>query len=97
MSRTRLTVGGEGERPVEVITSRKNPLALQIRRLSASKSARREERLFLCEGPKLLGEALAWGAEVAAVLSTPGHAPETVPGARRVEAPENLLKSLSAT
>ena len=82
---------------MEVITSRGNPLVAQIRKLNTSRSFRREQGLFVCDGPKLLGEALAWGAEVAAVLSVPGRAPEPVPGARMVEVPEDLLKSLTTT
>lgn len=82
---------------MEVITSRSNSLIVQIRKLNASKAARREQALFVCDGPKLLGEALAWGAEVTAVLSTRGRTLEPVPGARMIEVPEDLLKSLSTT
>lgn len=42
----------------EYITSRKNPLMTQIRRLTASRSHRREQGLFLGDGVKLLEEAL---------------------------------------
>ena len=49
---------------MEVITSRGNPLVAQIRKLNTSRSFRREQGLFVCDGPKLLGEALACEAMV---------------------------------
>lgn len=82
---------------MEVITSRSNPLMAQIRKLNTAKSARRDQGLFVCDGPKLLGEALTWGAEITTVLHVPGRSPGPVPGARMVEAPEELLKSISTT
>ena len=49
---------------VEHITSRQNPLVGHIRRLNASRAYRRERGEFVCDGPKLLAEALRWGAEI---------------------------------
>ena len=46
----------------EWITSRKNPLLVQIRRLASSRGARRSAGMFLGDGVKLLEEALKWGA-----------------------------------
>ena len=46
---------------MERITSRQNPLITRLRRLGAEKKARRAEGVFLCEGVKLVGEALRWG------------------------------------
>ena len=43
---------------VEHITSRQNPLVGHIRRLNASRAYRRERGEFVCDGPKLLAEAL---------------------------------------
>ena len=43
---------------MEFITSRQNPLAVQIRKLNTSRAARREAGLFFAEGPKLLEEAV---------------------------------------
>ena len=42
----------------ERITSRSNPLIARLRRLKSQRSTRREEGVFLCEGPKMLREAL---------------------------------------
>ena len=43
----------------EVITSRANPLIARIRKLTARRAFRREEGVFVGEGPKLLAEAPA--------------------------------------
>ena len=54
--------------PTERLTSRKNPLIAHLRRLGADRAYRRESGEFLCDGEKLLTEALRWGAEITAVL-----------------------------
>ena len=54
--------------PVEHITSRKNPLILRLRALSADGAFRRAEGEYLCDGHKLLAEALDKGAELRTVL-----------------------------
>ena len=51
---------------MEQITSRSNPLVGQIRKLNTARSARRDQGLFVCDGPKLLEEALRWGAPLTA-------------------------------
>ena len=82
---------------MEEITSRANPLVGQIRKLNGARSARRDQGLFVCDGPKLLAEAVRAGAELTAVLedgSRPCPAPE---GIRRVRVPGDLLKSISTT
>ena len=43
---------------MEMITSRQNPLCTHIRKLASSASSRRQKSEFLCDSPKLLGEAL---------------------------------------
>lgn len=82
---------------MEYITSRQNPLAGHIRKLNTSRAYRREQGAFVCEGPKLLAEALRWGAEVTAVVRAEGVACPAVSGAREVEVPGDLLKALSTT
>ena len=52
----------------EWITSRKNPLLVQIRRLASSRGARRSAGMFLGDGVKLLEEALKWGAPLETVV-----------------------------
>ena len=60
---------------MEIITSRQNPLCVQIRKLSSSAAARSEAGLFLCDSPKLLGEAAKWAPErIRTVVFTSGAA-----------------------
>ena len=81
----------------ERITSRRNPLAVRLKRLGTDKKARRAEGRFLCEGVKLVEEALRWGAEVELLAAAEGAAlpaglpPET----RRVALPAELLAYVS--
>ena len=57
---------------MEIITSRQNPLCTHLRKLAASASYRRQRGEFLCDSPKLLKEALLWGAELRTVVTTEG-------------------------
>lgn len=52
----------------EVITSRQNPLVKHLRRLGADRGYRTERGEFLCDGHKLLEEAVRCGSEVTCVL-----------------------------
>ena len=82
---------------MEHITSRQNPLVARLRKLGADKKARRAEGAFLCEGVKLVGEALRWGADVETLVIAEGvELPAGLPeGIRLVEVPEDLLKAVS--
>lgn len=82
---------------MERITSRQNPLAVQIRKLNHDRAARRELGLYPAEGPKLLAEAVKAGAEITAVVAAPGVEPDCPASARRVEVPADLLQSLCDT
>ena len=82
---------------MERITSRQNPLIARLRKLGTDKKTRRVEGTFLCEGTKLVEEALKWGAEletlvVAEGTEPPVHLSERV---RLVEVPADVLKSVS--
>lgn len=80
----------------ERITSRTNPLMTHIRKLASSRSYRRETGEYLGDGVKLLEEAARWGAALTAVVHTAGAAlPELPAGIRRVEVPEDLMRSIS--
>ena len=75
-----------------VITSRSNPLVAYVRKLNGKRAFRRAENAFAAEGPKLLAEALRWGARVETVLYASGVAlPELPARTRTVELPEKLL------
>ena len=80
----------------ERILSRTNPLMKHIRSLAASGAYRREQGQFLCDSPKLLQEALRWGADVTAVVSTEGEELPPLPeGVRAVEVPRDVMESVS--
>lgn len=82
----------------EIITSKANPLLARVRKLNSRRSFRRAENAFAAEGPKLLGEALRWSAEVEAVIAAPGVSlPELPRGVRTVEVSEGLLASIADT
>ena len=82
----------------EVITSRTNPLLARVRRLNSRRAFRREEGAFAAEGPKLLAEALRWGAELEAVIFAPGaDLPELPPQVRAAEVADSLLRSIADT
>lgn len=82
----------------ECITSRSNPLVLRLKKLNSKRSARREECVFCGEGPKLLAEALKWGAELETVVCEPGvQLPELPEKTRVVEMPDSLLSAVADT
>ena len=93
----RIETGGNAvER--EIITSRANPLLTRVRKLNSRRSFRREEGRFAAEGPKLLTEALRWGAELEAVIFATGVSLPELPGlVRVVEVADSLLASIADT
>lgn len=80
------------------IESRENPRVKHVAKLLASSAARREEGLFVCEGPTMLQEARAAGADIAEIYSLPGQQ-ELVRdiGAPCFEVPEQVLRKMSDT
>ena len=56
----------------ERITSRKNPLLQQVRRLLNSRKDRLKEGLFVADGTKLLEEAVKWWPGLDTVILTDG-------------------------
>jgi len=83
---------------MEYITSAKNPLIARIRRLGSERKARRGEGLFLCEGPKMLTEALRWETVVDTVVCAEGVVLPNLPqSVRVVQVPEGLLRAVALT
>lgn len=84
---------------MEHITSRTNALITRIRKLVAERKHRRREGVMVCEGPKMLGEALRWGAALDTVVWEAGKArTQDIPdGVRQVEVPGDLLAALAPT
>lgn len=80
----------------ESITSRQNPLMTHLRKLASSRSYRKKSGEYLCDGTKLLAEALKWGAEVkTAVFSEGVDIPPLPDGVRAVRVSEELMRSVS--
>ena len=59
----------------EKITSRQNPEIKRIRALAKDKSERNAAGEFVCDGEKLLGEAIASGMEIVTVLACEDRLP----------------------
>lgn len=66
---------------METITSRQNSYIRHLRALGSRRDYREERREYLCDGDKLLREALAFGAEIRSILwrGEPGEAPAAIP------------------
>ena len=79
---------------MDTITSRKNQIITRLRALGADRAARDEAGEFLCDGEKLLHEALLWGAEITTVLWAAEPTAE-VPGAAHYRVPADLLSYVS--
>jgi TrmH family RNA methyltransferase len=82
---------------MEQITSRHNPLVTRLKKLGRDRSARRAEGVFLCEGVKLVEEAVRWGAPVEVLAVARGTQLPFAPpaGARLVELPGDVLAGIS--
>ena len=81
---------------VETITSRQNPLMTHLRKLGASRSYRQKSGEYLCDGTKLLAEALKWHAPVrTAVFSDDADIPELPDTVRAVRVSGELMRSVS--
>lgn len=81
---------------MEKLSSRQNKIIAHIRRLGSDRSYRRECSQYVCDGEKLLREALEWGAEITDALwcAEPSvKLPDTV---RQYAAPQELLDYASA-
>ena len=81
---------------IEVLRSRQNPTVRRLRALAADAALRRAEGEYLCDGGKLLREALDKGAALRCVLWK--GAPEALPlpdGVRQYTADEALFDYVS--
>ena len=80
---------------VEHITSRKNPLLQQVRKLISSRKEREQTGLFVAEGTKLLQEAVRWWDGLETVIITPGVGVSVPENVRVVQVPEDVMESVS--
>ena len=82
---------------MERITSRKNPLLTQIRKLAAGNGRdRRAAGEYLGDGRKLLEEALKWHAPLTTVVVSEGvELPNLPPEVRAVQVPRDVMETIS--
>ena len=79
----------------ERITSRKNPLLQQVKKLLTSKKAREEAGLFAADGTKLLTEAVKWYPGLKTVILSDGVDAEVPDHVRVVRVPGDVMESVS--
>ncbi len=79
----------------ERITSRKNPLLQQVKKLLSSKKAREEAGLFVADGTKLLQEAVRWYPGLHTVILADGVEAEVPPSVRKIRVPGDVMESIS--
>lgn len=77
------------------ITSRKNPLLQQVRRLLTSRREREETGLFVADGTKLLREAAAYWPGLDTVILSDGVEAEVPEPVRVVRVPEDVMADIS--
>lgn len=81
---------------MERITSRANPLMSRVRKLRDDRKTRRKEGFYLCDGVKMLEEAVRWNAPIEVVILSEDIAGTPVPdGVRTVIVPGELMRSIS--
>ena len=79
----------------EYITSRKNPLLQQVRKLLSSRKEREKAGLFVADGTKLLEEAVKYDPGLHTVILSDGVEAEIPAGVRVVRVPEDVMASIS--
>lgn len=80
---------------MERITSRKNPLLQQVRRLLTSRKERENTGLFVADGTKLLEEAAKWYDGLDTVILSDGITVDLPDSVRVVTVPEDVMASIS--
>lgn len=79
----------------ELITSRKNPLLQQVRKLLTSRKEREATGLFVADGTKLLQEAIRWWPGLDTVILSQDVDAEIPQGVRTVVVPRDVMESVS--
>ena len=79
----------------EYITSRKNPLLQQVKKLLTSRKEREKAGLFVADGTKLLEEAVKYFPGLHTVILSDGVEAEIPAGVRVVRVPEDVMASIS--
>ena len=79
----------------ERITSRKNPLLQQVRRLLTSRKERQQAGLFVADGTKLLEEAVKWWQGLETVILTDDVQVQLPNRVRVVRVPRDIMEYIS--
>ena len=79
----------------ERISSRKNPLLQQVKKLLSSRAERRKTGLFVADGTKLLGEAVKYWPGLQTVILTDGVEIQVPDHVRVVRVPEDVMASIT--
>ena len=79
----------------EKISSRKNPLLQQVKKLLSSKKERETAGLFVADGTKLLAEAVKFYPGLHTVILSEGVEAEVPPAVRLVRVPGDVMASIS--
>jgi TrmH family RNA methyltransferase len=87
--------GGTQIMTAEHISSRKNPLLQQVKKLLSSKKEREKAGLFVADGTKLLEEAVKYYSGLHTVILSDGVEAEVPEGVRLVRVPEDVMVSIS--
>ena len=77
------------------ITSRKNPLLQQVKKLLSSKKAREEAGLFAADGTKLLQEAVQYCPGLDTVILSDGVEADLPENVHTIRVPGDLMESIS--
>lgn len=77
------------------ITSRKNPLLQNVRKLLSSRREREEQGLFVADGTKLLQEAVRWWPGLETVILSDGIEVDLPDPVQIVRVPEDVMASVS--
>ena len=79
----------------EYISSRKNPLLQQVKKLLSSKKEREKAGLFVADGTKLLTEAVKYYPGLHTVILSEGVEADVPDHVRLVRVPEDVMASIS--
>ena len=88
-------IGGAETVMEERITSRKNPLLQQVKKLLSSRKAREEAGLFAADGTKLLQEAARYFPGLHTVILSDGIEAQVPEHVRVVRVPTDVMESIS--
>ena len=77
------------------ITSRKNPLLQQVKKLLSSRKAREEAGLFVADGTKLLQEAVKYHSGLDTVILSDGVEADVPEKVRIIRVPGDVMESIS--